>query len=105
MPLKEKLYEYIMSQQTASDTDRLKTAIAEAPVGTDLTVSAMTYSDLQTRYTTAELHAVKTESGWEIMQHWFHPKNAVVPNNLIMHDLTWLLHARSVTINCTEPAA
>ena len=89
-----KLHEYKASKHNVSDDDRLKETIKSAPFETDLTVTASDHAgDYHVQYE-------KHKNAWLVLKHFHWQKDACISDDMVAHDLTWILrlpHARITT--------
>lgn len=87
-----KLYEYKASKHNVSDDDRLKETIKSAPLWTKLTVIA---SDHAGHY---HVQYEKYKNAWLILKHFHWQKDSCIPDNMVAHDLTWILRLPNARI-------
>lgn len=91
-----KLYRYKASKHNVSDDDRLKETIKSAPLETDLTVTASDHAgDYHVQYE-------KHKNAWLVLKHFHWQTGACIPNNMVAHDLTWILRLPNAQIIVQE---
>ena len=87
-----KLHEYKASKHNVSDDDRLKETIKSAPFETDLTVTASDHAgDYHVQYE-------KHKNAWLVLKHFHWQKDACISDDMVAHDLTWILRLPNARI-------